>query len=484
MNTENKNTNFESAFRRKDSKEAADAGLLLWRQNLTAFIPFYAVPFWIFAFLLRIILPANLQYLSWLTVWLTKPLFDRLILHVISIRFFEPNADYKRLRKDTGKNMLRGLAGDLLWRRFSPLRSVMMPVRVLEKNIKSSRSVAQRKKNLEKGGIGFCFFLTVWGIASEAALLIGEVLFTAVMMEFIAQNFIYSIESFMDLEIWFFAAWCFNLMLVETIYVCMGFSLYINSRIETEGWDIEIIFRNIAEKLKGGDKITAIIILLSMCLFLPVNTSAQDRAAQEIPLETLKTILDSPDYGSAEETWGIRFKNRQEQQSEEIEFDSTLMQRLQQVFAYTLRLILIIIIACLLVFLIIYFKKFKRNNKNMSDNFTEDIIFNPNEEDPKLLMEKAVNFHKQGKIRLAWGYCTAASVQSWSLYRGLSFPVNATESECADIVKEKSDNSREADSFCKYIKNWIYLAYAGKIPPEGSFEEAVNFCITLETKNG
>jgi hypothetical protein len=39
-------------------------------------------------------------------------------------------------------------------------------------------------------------------------------------------------------------------MLVETLYVCMGFSLYINSRIEVEGWDIEITFRSFAEKLR------------------------------------------------------------------------------------------------------------------------------------------------------------------------------------------------------------------------------------------
>ena len=70
------------------SREAADSGLLLWRENFFYFIPLFAIPLWILAFSLRIFLPADFQYYSWLIIWLLKPLFGRLILHVISIRFF------------------------------------------------------------------------------------------------------------------------------------------------------------------------------------------------------------------------------------------------------------------------------------------------------------------------------------------------------------------------------------------------------------
>ena len=504
MNIENEGLNISAAprntgvnfkgyasntFRRKDPREAADAGLLLWRRNFAAFLPFFAVPFWIFAFFLRIILPGSLQYLSWLIIWLCKPLFDRLILHVISMRFFETDAGYKRLRKGMAKTIFRGLAGDLLWRRFSPLRSVMMPVRVLERNIKTAKVISQRKKNLEKGGIGFGFLLTVWGIAAEVTLLFGEVFFFSTIMQFIAQDFLYSIESFADVEIYFFAAWCLNFILIETIYICMGFSLYINSRIETEGWDLEITFRDFAqcaEKFKNGLKNTALIILLSVCLFLPAKTFADDadQAMPDVPLETLKAILDSPDYGSVEESWGIRFKNQQERQREEIEFDSDLLLRIKQIFAYTLRFILICVIAFLLALLFIYLRKIQLNRNVTSDNYSENILLSSHEEDPALLLEKAVNFHKRGETRLAWGYCAAAAIQSWSIYCGIKFPADAAENDCVNLVIEKSNNSRQAADFGKYIKMWIYFAYAGRLPPEGSFEEAVNYCITLRTQNG
>jgi hypothetical protein len=244
--------------RSKDFREAADSGLLLWRENFIFFLPFFAFPFWVCAFALRL-LPGKEQYFSWLALWLLKPLFDRPILHVISIRFFENGASMERLFKGLGKTIFRGLPGDLLWRRFSPLRSAMIPVRVLEPAAKSEkenygfgkRLLAERKKLLKKGGLGYCLFLSVWGASLEIVLLAGEILFFITMAELMRKGFISSFaSSLQDAEIYIFAAWCFNYMLVETLYVCMGFSLYINSRIEVEGWDIEITFRNLAEKLR------------------------------------------------------------------------------------------------------------------------------------------------------------------------------------------------------------------------------------------
>ena len=143
-----------------DSREAADAGLLLWRENFVNFILFFAIPFWLCAFFTRL-LPGKILYFSYLILWWLKPLFDRIILHVISVRFFESGASLRRLCRGLGKSLWRGLLGDLLWRRFSPLRSAMMPVRMLEfagNQRKKNRLIPERKKNLKKGGIDYCFF--------------------------------------------------------------------------------------------------------------------------------------------------------------------------------------------------------------------------------------------------------------------------------------------------------------------------------------
>lgn len=495
------NIPFEGALRRKDFREAADAGLLLWRENFISFIPFFAIPLWVCAFALRM-LPGKAQYLSWLIIWMLKPLFDRSVLHIISVRFFEHGANMKRLCHGLGKSLCRGLAGDLLWRRFSPLRSAMMPVRVLEQNVKSGRGIAERKRLLKKGGIDYCYLLTFWGAAVEIVLLIGEVIFFYMMAELIMKGFVYSLwSSDKSTEIYIYAAWCFNYMLVETIYVCMGFSLYINSRIEVEGWDIEIIFRNIAEKLKNKSKHGALVVFFLICILLPVKNLAAGEelfaVTDDIPLEKLQTILDSPDFGGKKDSWGIRLKEPIKPINRPL-INETLMERikrLQRIFAYFLQFLIISGIAGLLVFLLFYLRKFSRNKTGAIDNPAVKILHKDAIEAPESLLEKALGFHKQGKIRLAWGYCTAAVILSWPLYRGLFFPPNATESDCANMVSSMAANNvpanqrppcniEEARIFSELIKHWVYLAYAERLPPEGSFEEAAAFCKLLRTADG
>jgi len=494
------NIPFELALGYKDFREAADTGLLLWRKNFISFIPFFAIPFWICAFALRLI-PDIALYWPWLIIWLLKPLFDRPVLHIISVRFFEKGADFKRLRQGLGKSLRRGLLGDLLWRRFSPFRSAMMPVRVLEQNPKSARWISQRKKLLKKGGAGYCFLLTLWGIAVEIALFTGILLFLVIMSELIMEDFVSAMwQSFRNAEVYLYAIYCFNYILVEPIYVCMGFSLYINSRIEVEGWDIEIIFRDFAEKLKDKSKNGALAVLLLLFLFLPLKTFADggesSAASGDVPLEKLQAIFDSDDFGGVRDTWGIRLKKPM-QEIDTIAFDIGKMERFREAFAFILRLIITAVIAALIVFLLFYLRKFSLDRGGGADRPRIKPLQKKHEENPGLLLEKALRFHEQGNTRLSWGYCTAAAILSWPFYRGLDFPPNATESDCASMVSSAAagigkhgkpglpDNSlctiEEAKVFGEIIKNWVYLAYAQRLPPEGSFEQAVSFCKSLGT---
>jgi len=490
---------FNETQLRKDSREASDAGLLIWRKNFSAFIPFFAVPFALFAIILRVILPDNYRYLSWIIIWLLKPLFDRLILHVISIRFFDQHAKLKQLLRGLGKTIKRGLIGDLLWRRFTPYRSAMMPVRVLETNINSQAKYKERKKNLEKGGLLFCVFLTIWGMAVEAALLTGAAVFFISIFDLVTGQIVLILDNIKYLEILLFSAWCADLILVESIYVCMGFSLYINSRTETEGWDIEIIFKNIAEKFKTV-KNAALAVFLLMFLTMPAVSHADDLYNQEplnkAPIETLNKILESPEFGGVEETWGIRFKNNSGNE-DEISIDSDQLTRVQRIFAYMLRLFLISIITALLIFLLFNLYKNTERKKTKEKNHLESFINFNHSLDPELLLKKAANFYKQGELRLAWGYCTAASIQLWSLYTGVIFPANATENDCADLIEKTVGNNSDialnlqnasspvtplqaqAVIIIKLIKTWILFVYAGHVPSDGKFDEALNFCMSL-----
>ena len=239
------------SLRRRSVWEAADSGLLLWRSSFVHFIPFFALPVWFVACALRF-LPANLFFLSYLVLWWLKPFFDRLVLHVVSLRFFSTGGEDQSAAAAGGEllrrgfwEMRRGLLGDLLWRRFSPGRAARMPVRVLERI--DRKQFRLRKKVLAAGGLNFCSLISALGLALEGMLLIGETLFVIMVTQvFFPGAFGYMRDNLETVEIFIFAAFCFNFILVESIYVCMGFGLYINSRVEMEGWDLQLLFQKFA----------------------------------------------------------------------------------------------------------------------------------------------------------------------------------------------------------------------------------------------
>jgi hypothetical protein len=278
------------ALRKRSSWEAVDAGLLLWRRNFGYFIPLFAIPFWICAFALRLspaLIRGNQDFSpvyglisgdslfagglgeflsgwrglplvwSWLILWWFSPLFDRLILHVAAKRFFEPRSSLSGLFRGLGGSLGRGLAGDLLWRRLSPWRAVTLPLRILEQGRRgdrrgSRRRIRERKRALSNGGLHFCIFLSAWCFILQWVLLAGEVFFVLMISRLFFNLQLSSIgDIFVGKGLYYYTGWCVNYLVVESIYVCMGFGLYLNSRVETEGWDLELLFRGFVARRRG-----------------------------------------------------------------------------------------------------------------------------------------------------------------------------------------------------------------------------------------
>jgi hypothetical protein len=232
-------------LRRKSVWEGADAGLLLWGPNIPALFLFFGLP--LCAAAGAVWFAPDTPY-TYIMLWWLKPLFDRLILHVIGVRFFEPRKTLPGLLAGLHRSLGRGLPGDLLWRRFSPRRSAFMPIRVLE-GLKGAR-FTRRKRALGKGGLGFGLIITLVCFALEAVLLIGEVMCFFMLAKMarpdyfdtLSRRFFEGLDAAGSAGIIFGAYTC-NFFLIESLYVCMGFALYLNSRIEVEGWDIELLFR-------------------------------------------------------------------------------------------------------------------------------------------------------------------------------------------------------------------------------------------------
>ena len=481
------------ALRHRSRWEALDAGILLWRDNFAYLLIFFALPLWLCAFGLRII-PERLRYLSWIFLWLLRPLFERPALHVISVRFFEKGAGLKRLCSGLFKTITRGLAADLSWRRFSPVRAAMMPVRTLE-GLKF-KQIAERRKILKKGGLGFCSVLTAWSIIMELILLGGEFLLLLITLEILQPGLFSTVEEIVDgWEIFIYAAFCVNSMLIGSLYVCMGFSLYLNCRVELEGWDLEILFRGLAEKNRHKNPArTAALIFLAAALLLPARSavtqenppgaSGAENAAvnafvfhDDIPLETLQKILDSPDFGGERDGWGIRLKQKdKEKKQPELNLNfSPLLEKIKQFFALMLRSVLIGIAVILAIVLFIYIRRHSGGRSLFKKSGTARAISGAGGISPQALLEQSQEFFRRGELRQAWGLCIAALFRSLAVYRNMVFPPDATEYECLSAARAAADYAALAVP----VNYWIAFAYAGRLPPHDSYQQAVAYCAGL-----
>ncbi|GHV70162.1 membrane protein [Spirochaetia bacterium] len=518
------------ALRRRSSWEAADSGLLLWRDSFVYFIPLFALPIWLAGFGFRL-LPEFLRPWSYLFLWWLKPFFDRFALHVISIRFFEAGAGMKRFFRGLEKSIFRGLLGDLLWRRFSPWRSSRMPVRLLE-NLRG-KQLRQRKRLLERGGLDFCLLITILGLIIEGVLLLGGITFSSFIVEMIRPDLSFSVtDIFAKYEIVIFVLYCFNYMLMESLYVCMGFGLYINSRVEVEGWDIQLLFQNFAaaknspRRFVPAGRLAGITLLCIFLLFSPVQGPAQDadnwdndseyynddfyddESSDEgevkvlipgprtpllpleslfafpegppPPLEDLEEILKSDDFGSEKESWEIRFKdNNNGDEGSDGGYDFSYlpgwMEKFRQGFAFFLRLILGALILGGTGFVLYRYYKYRQRFSSAPETLMQGRS-TPAEDSPGVLLDSAEEFYRRGNIREAWASCLAGTIAAYTVHRGIVLPPGATEYGCLTLVRNaESGSPQKINGFENLILTWVRFAYAGKDPAPGEFEKSLGF---------
>jgi hypothetical protein len=423
----------------------------------------------------------------------------------VGVRFFEPGAGMRRLFRGLGKSIFRGLVGDLLWRRFSPWRAAVMPLRVLERPAvffggkkKKRPRLRERKRALANGGLHFSLFLTAWCFTLQWVLLLGEGLFILMINQLFSDVSLWSLSQFFTGKgLYYFAAWCVNYLVVESLYVCMGFGLYLNSRVDVEGWDLELMFRNFANRRKNTAAVI-LMLVLGLGLLFPPGIRAEESEAYSpqvsgglvsgallppelganVPEEELEEIIGR-DMGSEKKTWGIRLKNQNEEErdSTPLNFSAPWMAFFQKVAAFTLRAILVLAIAALAVFCGVYVYRHRGSLGVLpaASTLSAGPPSPPPPASPEQLLEEAGRLYRQGLIREAWGRCYAAALGALTTYRGVRFPPGATEYRCLALVRSQAGGrNRELGGpfSAGLIHHWVALAYGGSNPPEGAFEEA------------
>jgi hypothetical protein len=339
-------TDASVAIRPRSAWEALDLGALLARRHAGLLMASWAlVTLPVFALLCLLLWrhPGWAIFLFW---WL-KPAYERLPLYILSHALFGDTPTLKQALKALPGLLRPQLLASLTWRRLSPTRSFDLPVVQLEGLSGTARN--QRLVVLGQRDAGAATWLTVVGMHLEGALWLG--LATLFYMLVPAQiQLDWSWQSLIEAASgdWLWIEHLSNLLYVlaliawEPVYVACGFTLYLNRRTALEAWDIELVFRQLRQRLTG----VAYALLLGCGLVLmqlpgsamaastsstcplpvedPTGPDAERLLKQSLTSQAAKQgiarLLDEPPFENREVVTLWRFG--EEQETEEIDEDT------------------------------------------------------------------------------------------------------------------------------------------------------------------
>lgn len=269
------------ALRARPAWEAVDLGVALVRAHA---VRIYAA--WLLVTLPVFVLVNGACWLlgtMWpatLILWWLKPAFDRIPLFVASRAVFGEAPSLRETLRAQSSMGWRAVAAWLTWRRLHPGRAMLLAVDLLEAPRGEARS--RRIGALMRRDSAPNIMLTIVGVHMET--IFGFSVWMLALMFVPVEFFSDSARAiwdnlFLEPPPWGsalvnFVAWT-AMTLVEPFYVGAGFGLYLNRRVQLEGWDIELAFRRLAARLAQP---SAAMLIAVVCLWPAQPARAAEQA--------------------------------------------------------------------------------------------------------------------------------------------------------------------------------------------------------------
>ncbi|MEO1856937.1 MAG: hypothetical protein ABGY95_06180, partial [Rubritalea sp.] len=227
-----------------------------------------------------------------LCIWIL-PICDRIPLFVLSRRLFGEDSTIKDLLKALPSMFFRRFFVTLFMGPLNLARGLSQPVMELEglKGKAYSQRVSLLSRNGGEGASQAAMVSLVLVLASMFSMLfvffslLGLFGDSIVIEEFWVDHVLDSDADFMPIPyVWIMVGLMLSAVtLVEPFYVGAGFSMYINSRTITEGWDIELAFKRMSERVNcvlkttGKSLLMTLVTLLCFSLSHPPLEASNDR---------------------------------------------------------------------------------------------------------------------------------------------------------------------------------------------------------------
>jgi len=350
----------------------------------------------------------------------------------------------------------------LTLQRFSLSRSFRMPIAQLE----GARGAAQRarRKLLNKRTRNYAVWLTVvcahLEFGFDAAIdAFRDLLSTPLPGDSVGMG-LTNLQSLAQTWTWEVAlTHAISVSLIEPFYVCAGFALYLNRRTMLEGWDLEVRFRRIVERLGR----TAAAITLCFVLAIAAAPDATWAKPQEGEAKrAAKEVLQSPDFGHYvdDERWVYTGKSDDEKPKQRDPARFVGLANALQIAAWIAGAILVVAL------LVSLWRRYERVRPDDIEPEAPEQLFGfdlRRESLPQDVSAEALELVREGRLRDALALLYRASLYALIHRHGVALRSSHTEDDCLRLAAQSLD-PESCSYFGRLVDAWRRTAYAGRLP--------------------
>lgn len=293
--------NLTIVLRPRQPWEAVDLGCALVRRDYGRILALWlisTVPLWLVLALLLRGSPGLFIVVAW---WL-KPMYGRLPLHFLSQSAFGDKPPLSQLIRQWPQLWFKQFFPALTIRRFSPIRSLSTPVRLLE----GQKGAAVRARIRALATDANATAMTAVFALFELVVILGIstliTSFSTIEAPPDLSELLTDLPAFLESNrtlIWGGnVIYLLAMTLMEPFYIGAGFGLYLNARTRLEGWDIELVFRRLATRLAGRSGLTLLLLaglFATATLHGQQETAPPDASAAGVE-KTLSEIYARPEF--------------------------------------------------------------------------------------------------------------------------------------------------------------------------------------------
>lgn len=501
--------------------EAVELGTALVRRNARAiWIPWLLVTVPLFVAVDLAALAVDRIWIAWLAMWWLKPAFDRIPLFVLSRAVFGETPSVRQTLEAQRHWGWRAMLAHLTVRRISLVRTLSLPVDLLEGA--DAPRLRERRRVLGEAVRGHGVLLTVTCLLFVVALSLSLVSLSLLFVpwEFLGEAArrtwsLLTVQPPAWARFALHAAVWAATSLVEPFYVGAGFGLYLNRRTRIEAWDVEIALRRMRARLAAAA--TTLLLVATLGAWLPARAqddadaqdgrarpawrlqaeagvdlprrAGDDAAAGDAGAGTIAEVfgdarVDDPAFREAaarayrdpllrpkrtESQWRKR-RPDERQPPQALPFP-----RLAKAIAFIGEFGLWLLLAALAIVLALTARRwwpwlrggFRRvppaSPVEVEEATLPDVL-------PPDIAGAARALWREGRPRRALALLYRASVEAMAARAAVTLVPGATESECLRASRRMPE-AADRDAFARMVRTWQYAAYAQRLPRENEFDE-------------